>query len=51
MTPTVIGIGVPRGGSTWLHNLLESHPDVAMPRQRKEIHYFDHNYDRGLEWY
>ena len=51
MTPTFLGIGVPRGGTTWLHQLLMTHPDVAMATRRKEVHYFDLDYDRGQAWY
>ena len=29
--PTFVGIGVARGGTTWLHTLLSGHPDVYMP--------------------
>jgi hypothetical protein len=49
--PTFIGIGVQRAGTTWLHTLLASHPDVYMPTRRKEIRFFDRYYDRGLPWY
>lgn len=49
--PTFLGIGAPRSGSTWLHELLASHPDVFVPTRRKEIRFFDRNYDRGLQWY
>lgn len=49
--PTFLGIGVQRGGSTWLHTLLDSHPDVYMPTRRKEIRFFDRYYDHGLGWY
>lgn len=49
--PTFLGIGVPRAGTTWLYRLLESHPDVYVPAQRKEVHYFDRYYERGAEWY
>jgi len=49
--PTFLGIGVQRGGSTWLHTLLASHPDVYMPTRRKEIRFFDRYYDHGLAWY
>ncbi|UCD98873.1 MAG: sulfotransferase [Chloroflexota bacterium] len=49
--PTFIGIGVQRAGTTWLHNLLASHPDVYMPTQRKEIRFFERYYARGLNWY
>jgi hypothetical protein len=51
MLPTFIGIGAPKAGTTWIHRLLASHPDVVMPAHRKEIHYFDLNYDRGARWY
>jgi hypothetical protein len=49
--PTFIGIGVQRAGTTWLHTLLSSHPEVFMPSRRKEIRFFDRYYDRGLGWY
>ena len=49
--PTFLGIGVPRGGTTWLHTTLISHPDVYMPTRRKEVRFFDRYYERGLGWY
>jgi hypothetical protein len=49
--PTFVGIGVARGGTTWLHTLLSGHPKAYMPMNRKEIRFFDRNYDRGLDWY
>lgn len=49
--PTFLGIGVQRGGSTWLHTLLASHPDIYMPTRRKEIRFFDRYYENGLGWY
>lgn len=49
--PTFLGIGVPRGGTTWLHTWLASHPDVCMPTQRKELRFFDRHYEKGLAWY
>ena len=51
LLPTFLGIGAARSGSTWLHRLLLSHPDIYVPRQRKELSYFDHDYDRGLAYY
>jgi len=39
--PTFLGIGVLRGGTTWLHELLASHPNIFVPTRRKEIFYFD----------
>jgi hypothetical protein len=32
-----------------LYKYLQPHPDVFMPR--KEIHFFDRKWDRGLAWY
>lgn len=49
--PTFLGIGVPRAGTTWLHTLLDGHPDVYLPSRRKEVRFFDRYYDRGLAWY
>lgn len=49
--PTFLGIGAPRCGTTWLHELLADHPDVYVPARRKEIFFFDLFYERGLEWY
>ncbi len=49
--PNVVGIGAPRCGTTWLHNLLSSHPKIAMPQGRKELSFFTLYYDRGSNWY
>lgn len=48
--PDFLGIGVPRAGATWLHDLLSSHPQVVMPKKRKELNLFDLNFHRGLDW-
>jgi hypothetical protein len=40
----------PRTGTTWLYAILRNHPDIYLP-YRKELHYFDRNADKGLEWY
>lgn len=49
--PTFLGIGVPRAGTTWLHELLDSHPGVYVPTHRKEVRFFDLYYERGVQWY
>lgn len=49
--PNFLVIGAQRSGTTWLDRKLRSHPDIYLPDRRKEIHYFDKYYDRGLEWY
>jgi hypothetical protein len=49
--PTFLGIGAPRSGSTWLHDLLAAHKSIAMPKNRKEVDFFSANFDRGPAWY
>jgi Sulfotransferase domain len=49
--PTFLGIGVQRSGTTWLHTLLDSHPEVYVPSQRKEVCFFNRYYERGPDWY
>jgi len=36
----VVGIGAQRAGSTWLYNLLNSHPEIQLAYE-KEIHHFN----------
>ncbi|HZP44899.1 MAG TPA: sulfotransferase domain-containing protein [Candidatus Binataceae bacterium] len=47
--PDVIVAGVPRSGTTWLHEVLQGH--VGLPYGIKETHFFTVNYDLGLDWY
>jgi Sulfotransferase domain len=50
--PNFLVIGARRAGTSLLHHkILRAHPDVYVPVQRKEIHYFDLYYERGVEWY
>lgn len=37
--PDFLGIGVQKGGTTWLHRALMQHPDAWMPSV-KELHYY-----------
>ena len=50
MLPTFLVIGAPRSGTTWIDENLRCHPDVFMPK-RKELHFFDRHFDRGLPYY
>lgn len=50
-TPNFLVIGVPRAGTTWLYEQLLAHPDVYVPPQRKEVHFFDRYFERGSSWY
>lgn len=49
--PTFLGIGTVKSGSTWLHHLLKSHPEIWMPEKRSEPQFLDRNYNKGKEWY
>src|SRR5688572_985937 len=44
-------IGAQKGGSTWLYNMLQLHPQIFTPKH--EIHFFSNNenYSKGVEWY
>ncbi len=48
--PDFIIIGTQRCGTSSLYKYLTRHPQVA-PARRKEVHYFDLNYQRGIGWY
>lgn len=50
-SPDFIGIGSMRCGTTWLTDMLRSHPDIFIPAHFKELHFFDRYFDRGLDWY
>ena len=49
--PTFLGLGVLKAGTTLLHSWLADHPQVCVPRDRKEVDYFTEHYDRGQAWY
>lgn len=45
--PDFVIIGAQKSGTTWWQGLLESHPQVHRPPgQRRELHFFDHFWDR-----
>src|SRR5579872_2619142 len=47
--PEFLGVGPPRTGTTWLHNVLEGHVDL--PYGIKETGFFSVYYDKGIDWY
>jgi hypothetical protein len=56
--PAFLIIGAQRAGTTTLYTYLRRHPDVTGPRSAdsslywpKELHFFDENFWRGLDWY
>ena len=48
--PDFIIVGAMRSGSTTLFRYLADHPGIFMPSV-KEVHYFNHKYELGHEWY
>ena len=48
--PDFLGIGTQKGGTTYLHRLLQQHPQVFLAHP-KEVHYFSLHQDRVLDWY
>lgn len=48
--PNYIIIGVQKGGTSSLFRYLLQHPNVV-PGFKKEVKFFDGNYQKGLEWY
>jgi sulfotransferase family protein len=39
-----------KAGTTLLHYIIQQHPDICVAR-KKEVHFFDNHYERGLNWY
>jgi hypothetical protein len=48
--PDFIILGAQKCGTSSLYYYLAQHPDVT-PSFKKEIHFFDLNYEMGLQWY
>lgn len=42
--------GVQKGGTSSLFFYLSQHPQIGTP-DTKEVHFFDHKYDKGIDWY
>ncbi len=48
--PTFLIAGAQKCGTTSLAGAVRQHPEVHLSR-RKEIHFFDRHFERGLDWY
>ena len=42
-----LGIGAQKAGTTWLHTMLNQHPNLSLP-EAKELHYWDKQYPQAL---
>jgi hypothetical protein len=50
LLPDWLVIGAQKAGTTSLYYYLVEHPDVA-PAFAEEVHFFDHHWTDGLDWY
>lgn len=48
--PNFLFLGPDKSGSTWLQNVLSSHPEVHLT-PAKDTYFFDREFGRGLHWY
>lgn len=48
--PRLFHIGTQKAGSTFLYNLLSSHPAIALSSQT-EVHFYSKYYEKGRGWY
>ena len=49
--PNFFGIGVKRGGTSWIYEILKTHPEIYLCPYQKETHFFSKFYYKGLNWY
>lgn len=50
MKPNFVGIGAQKCASTWLYDILATHPQTNMS-ELKELDFFTRYYDYGYQWY
>ena len=48
--PAFIILGAQKAGTTSLYEYLCQHPQIVSAR-RKEVHFFDESWERGVPWY
>ena len=48
--PSFVILGAQRSGTTTLYRYLSQHP-LMLPAFQQEVHFFDDNFGRGLDWY
>lgn len=49
--PRFLVVGGQKCGTTWLSKMLESHPEICLPKGCKETLFFAEFYHKGLKWY
>lgn len=48
--PNFLFLGPDKCGSTWLHDVLTTHPEIHLT-PAKDTYFFDREFGRGLRWY
>lgn len=48
--PTFLGLGAQKCATSWIHKVLEDHPQVFVS-EPKELDFFTHHFNRGYTWY
>lgn len=48
--PSFLIIGAQKAGTSSLFHYLSQHPNINLP-SNKELHFFDLNYEKGIDWY
>lgn len=53
MKPSFLIAGIMKSGTTYLDNLVRSHPEIYMPRRSMDYSYFDNDeiFKKGWSWY
>jgi hypothetical protein len=51
MLPNFIVIGASRCGTQWIHDNLSLHPEIYLPTELQELHFFSKYYEKGMEHY
>lgn len=46
-----MAVGPQRTGTSWLYEVLRSHPSLCFPKGVKETMFFEKYYSKGLDWY
>lgn len=49
--PIAIFIGPQRAGTSWLHRYFSQRDDICLPKDVKELFFFDQNFERGPDFY
>lgn len=49
--PNFLWVGMEKAASTWIYDCLQEHPEVFLPPHRSEVHFFDRNYHKGIDFY